>query len=205
MEVVSERGPSAATIAEIAGHTGAPTGSLYYRFASRDVLLGSLWLELVERFQSGFVRTLGRDGGLSAALYTPSYARERPREARVLLLHRRGDFADTRWPPGFGERAATLGDELDEALRAFTRRTLGEDSLDTVRRVSFALVDAPYAAVRRHLTRGEPVPEIVDELLRDTYRCTVLSPSRESGSVTTAKKGAPHEGGGPGWRGRPTE
>src|SRR5262245_50905391 len=40
--VVSRQGPSGATISAIAQAIGAPTGSLYHRFPSRDVLLGEV-------------------------------------------------------------------------------------------------------------------------------------------------------------------
>ena len=57
-EVAAERGPAGATVAAIAKAAGAPTGSLYYRFASRDLLLGRLWLELIGRFQAGWIEAL---------------------------------------------------------------------------------------------------------------------------------------------------
>ena len=33
----------------------------------------------------------------------------------------------------------------------------------------FVLIDVPHAAVRRYLETDEAPPEIVDELIRDTY------------------------------------
>jgi hypothetical protein len=43
-EIVATRGPGATTMGEIAAKIGAPSGSLYHRFQSRDELLGRLWL-----------------------------------------------------------------------------------------------------------------------------------------------------------------
>jgi len=45
-------GPARATMASIAAELRAPTGSLYHRFASRDILLGEVvpLLDLIERF-----------------------------------------------------------------------------------------------------------------------------------------------------------
>jgi len=37
-------GPAQATMARIASDLQAPTGSIYHRFGSRDVLLGEVWL-----------------------------------------------------------------------------------------------------------------------------------------------------------------
>ena len=50
MALVAERGPSAVTVASVSERVGSPTGSFYHRFASRDVLLGSLWLRAVLEF-----------------------------------------------------------------------------------------------------------------------------------------------------------
>ena len=47
--IVVEHGPGAATVASISERLKAPTGSFYHRFASRDVLLGKLWLKTIGR------------------------------------------------------------------------------------------------------------------------------------------------------------
>ena len=56
MRLVAEGGPNAATVAGIAGALGAPVGSIYHRFKSRDLLLARLWIRTVKRFQVGFLR-----------------------------------------------------------------------------------------------------------------------------------------------------
>jgi len=47
--IVVEHGPAAATVASISERLRAPTGLFYHRFASRDVLLGKLWLKTIGR------------------------------------------------------------------------------------------------------------------------------------------------------------
>jgi len=178
--LVAEEGPAAATVVAIARRAGAPTGSLYHRFASRDELLGALWLRLVERFQAGFLDALARGDGLEAALYTSRFVREHPDEARALLLYRREDFADGRWPDEFQGRAVALARALDDGLAAFARRVYGEATPDALRRVTFALVDVPAAAVRRHLTRDRAVPPVVDELVRAAV-VAILPPASAEG------------------------
>src|SRR3954468_12593816 len=91
-EVAAHGGPAAATVGAIAKAAGAPTGSLYHRFPSRDVLLGRLWLDLIGRFQAGWMEALARGDAAAAALHSVAWARAHPREARLLLLYRREDF-----------------------------------------------------------------------------------------------------------------
>ena len=74
-ELVAERGPVAVTIDSIAERLKAPKGSFYHRFASRDALLGELWLSTVLAFQEGFVAAIEAGDGLGAALHTPVWAR----------------------------------------------------------------------------------------------------------------------------------
>ena len=54
-DVVLEAGSGAATTAAVSARSGAPVGSLYHRFGSRDRLLAELWLRTVRRFQDGLL------------------------------------------------------------------------------------------------------------------------------------------------------
>src|SRR6478736_6571049 len=80
------RGPAAVTVASISQRLKAPTGSFYHRFASRDVLLGNLWLNTILDFQHGVSAALDADDGLAAALHTPRWSRDHLDEARLLLV-----------------------------------------------------------------------------------------------------------------------
>src|SRR5215207_8795100 len=91
-QVAAVHGPGNATIGAIAKAAGAPTGSLYHRFPSRDALLGTLWLDLVGSFQHGWIAALEEGDAQAAALHTPAWVRSHPQEARLLLLYRREDF-----------------------------------------------------------------------------------------------------------------
>src|SRR5262245_34693841 len=124
--LIAANGPGAATIAAIARAVGAPTGSIYHRFPSRDVLLGEVWLRAATAFQAEFFRRLSgsapRRDGLVAALYMAERVREHPREARLLLMHRREDFIDRGWPASLTRQARALGQQIDHALGDFSRR-----------------------------------------------------------------------------------
>jgi AcrR family transcriptional regulator len=175
--LIATSGPGAATIGAIARAVGAPTGSIYHRFPSRDVLLAQVWLRAATAFQAEFFRRLAgapsRRAGLAAALYMAQRVREKPREARLLLVHRREDFIDRGWPAELSRDARALGRQIDDALRNFSRRLTGRADARTVRIVAFAVVEAPFAAVRRHVAANEPPPPTVDDLIRVTYDAVV--------------------------------
>src|SRR5215469_9184360 len=113
LAIVAERGVSGLTVASISERVGSPTGSFYHRFASRDVLLGSLWLRAVLEFQTGVSAALDAGDGLRAALHTPAWVRKHPEEARLLLLYDRRDFVHGEWPRELRERVADMTERME--------------------------------------------------------------------------------------------
>src|SRR5437879_3957675 len=107
--LAAEGGPAAVTVGSVSARLRAPVGSFYYRFASRDLLLGELWLKIVLAFQEGLFAALDAEGGLAAALHTPTWVRANPTDARLLLLYSRHDFVQGEWPQelrdGFASQA----------------------------------------------------------------------------------------------------
>jgi AcrR family transcriptional regulator len=175
--LIAAHGPSGATIEAIARAVGAPTGSIYHRFDSRDVLLAEVWVRAAAAFQAAFFARLAgspsREAGLAAALYMAQRVRENPHEARLLLLHRREDFVDRGWPVAMRRRAEQLGRQVETELRAFSRRLCGREDARTVRIITYAVLDAPFAAVRRHVAANESPPLYVDGLVRITYEAVI--------------------------------
>lgn len=175
--VVAERGPAGASIARIARALRGPSGSIYHRFPSRGVLLGEVWLQVAASFQDGVAKRLaGLDpcaAGLAAARFVPERVRAQPREARILLLHRREDFLGDGWPAEMAARSRALRRQASGMLHDFCARLAGRAGERTVRVMTFALVEAPLAAVRRHVEAGEPPPPIVDQMIEQTYRASL--------------------------------
>jgi len=176
-KVAARHGPSGATIARIAKTLGAPTGSIYHRFASRDVILGEVWLRTIANFQSGMLAQLNapdaRIAGLAAVRYVPQWVRQYPAEARILLRYRSADFLESGWPRPLSNRAKQQRTTMTKTLREFCRRLLGRDNARSIRIVTYALADAPLAAVRRHVNEGKSPPPVVDDLLGATYRASL--------------------------------
>ncbi|MQY09580.1 TetR/AcrR family transcriptional regulator [Actinomadura macrotermitis] len=168
LAIVAEAGPASATMGAVAARAGAPTGSVYHRFGSRDLLLAALWLRCVRLFQEGFLAALAAGDAEAAALHTPRWCREHPAEAAVLLLHRREDLL-ARWPDELGDDLASVNSRVGAALHAFaTERP--ELDLD---RLIFALVDVPYGAVHRHLVERRSPPPTVDDLVLAACRAVL--------------------------------
>jgi AcrR family transcriptional regulator len=171
--IAVERGPGAVTVASISEHLGAPTGSFYHRFASRDVLLGNLWLKTILDFQQGVGAALAAGDGLAAALHTPNWSRAHLSEARLLLLFDREDFVAGAWPEELRERVAEMTRRMKNAALQRARAVFGSDGAEERRLAQFLISEVPVAAVRDHLKRGEAPPPIVDRMIRTTYTAVV--------------------------------
>lgn len=171
--LVCERGPAAVTIDSVTQRLKAPKGSFYYRFASRDALLGELWLTTVLAYQEGFVAAIEAGDGLAAALHTPAWARLHPEDARLLLLYSRHDFVEGDWPAPLQRGVRDQAERFEACLKSFARQAFGRAGPPQIRSATFVLAEAPIAAVKPHLQRRERPPRLVDELIIKTYRAIV--------------------------------
>jgi len=173
LAIIAERGLLAVTVASISARLKSPTGSFYHRFASRDVLLGELWLRAVLDFQTGVGKALDAGDGLAAALHTPAWARKHLDKARLLLLYDRSDFVQGDWPEALRGRVAEMTRRMEAGSRRRARVIFGKDGREEQRLAQFLISELPVAVVRQHLTRGEKPPPLVDQLIRTTYAAVV--------------------------------
>lgn len=180
LHLISDRGPGAATIGGVADLLNAPVGSIYHRFRSRDEILARLWLRTIKNFQAGFLDALANAdldaAALSAALYTVQWVRHNLDQARVLLLYRRQDLLAADWPETLASELAELNTDVEAAIRRHARSRFGSASKRSMTRLTFALVDVPHAAVRRHLAAGTPPPSEADKLVTESVTALLIEP-----------------------------
>jgi AcrR family transcriptional regulator len=160
--------------------SGAPTGSIYHRFASREDLLAETWLATMAAFQAGFVATLNETSepaGLAAALFAVRWARSNLEAARLLVLYRRQDFVRGELPERLREAAAQLAAELADAIAKFALIAFGNRGLAAKQRAVFLVLDLPNAAMRRYLAAGISPPQDVDELVAEAVTAMATTPS----------------------------
>lgn len=172
--LVLAEGPRAASVAAIAKASGAPVGTLYHRFGNRDGILAATWLRALDRFQSLAVAASADSAvevAVAMALSAIEFARRFPGDARLLLTVRPEDLVDADGD-ALVTAITTSNAPLVERLRQLARELYGVDdrrSLDALQR---AVVDLPYAAVRRHVA---DVPEWLAGDLADSVRALLAA------------------------------
>jgi AcrR family transcriptional regulator len=156
-------GSRSATMEAIADASGAPTGSIYHRFGSRDELIARLWIRAVYRSQASFLAALERDdpreAALAAAMSIIDFCEEHPADAQLLVAFRREDLVKTIPDGPLAEELAVLNRPVERAVVALARRLYGRPSRAALDRTLLAVFDLPYGASRRYLISGAPLPK----------------------------------------------
>jgi AcrR family transcriptional regulator len=161
-DLLLERGSGSATVEAIADLSGAPTGSIYHRFGSRDGLLTRLWIRAVYRSQASFLVALEhedpRTAALAAAQSILEFCEQEPADARLLVSFRREDLIRTAPSGQLADELKELNRPLEAAVVTLARRLYGRPSRAAVNRTLLAVFDLPYGAVRRYLITGTKIP-----------------------------------------------
>jgi AcrR family transcriptional regulator len=157
-DLILEAGPRAAGIREIARRTGAPSGSLYHRFGSRDNIVAVAWIRAVRRFQSGFLKALSVDDPYDAVVgairWSAAFAASEPADTRLLLRFSRDDLMDHEPAQDVVAELANVNAALEVAVRRLAQRLFGNQGDESMERAKYAVIDLPYAVLRRHLLAG---------------------------------------------------
>ena len=166
-------GPRAVTVAASAGASGAPAGTLYHRFGSRDGILGAAWLRALERFQEHYLDAAREpdplEAGVAMAVAVVAFARASRHDAQLLLAVRPRDLLDAGPDADFRERQAAINARIDDQLRRVARALAGRADPRALDAVVRAVVDVPYGTVRRH-TRTATMPRWLERDVADAAR-----------------------------------
>ena len=180
-QVIAASGVAGASIAAIARACGAPNGSIYHRFESRQHLIGALWVRIATEYLTTLSASLdGPAPDLAATVvnHTFDWVAENPSRAELLMRFRTEDFAPGDWPPGVVEQIEATNAALAAELLGVAQR-LNLHPLD----VTVAVIDIPAAAARRSLLLRTPA---ATEHLRQRaiqLSGTLLAPQQAAPSV----------------------
>ncbi len=175
---VVHRDGATATTADIAAQAGVRVGSLYYRFPNREVLLLSLWVRSIQRFQANFLAAIQAAEGAEAALVAaavsiPRYCRRHLDEARALTLFRHLEVLAkldanapelTECPAALVAQLRGLNDHIIQIMAQLTIERFG--TMAAFELVRLSVHETSYGLVRPYLRPGAPpMPEWLDDVV----------------------------------------
>ncbi|MGW4530208.1 TetR/AcrR family transcriptional regulator [Nocardia sp. NPDC004340] len=177
--LVLRDGPRAASVAAIAEASGAPVGTLYHRFGNRNGVLTEAWIRALDRFQSRVLAAAAAEDPLAAAVGMTSaavgFGRDCPDDAKLLLNLRPRDLLDGAPDTEFRDRLARMNEPLFAQLDRIANGLYGSAGPREIDAVSRAVVDLPYAALRRHAHAPE-LPEWLEADLAAAARTLLTAP-----------------------------
>src|SRR5690348_11949617 len=106
------------------------------------------------------------ESAVAMAVAAVQFARATPEDAQLLLTIRPTDLLDGEPDADFEARLAAMNAPLIERLRELARGVFGNDDARTMDAMNRAIVDLPYAAVRRHADDAHFPAWLEDDLAR---------------------------------------
>jgi AcrR family transcriptional regulator len=155
---VFRHGPNA-TIADIAGRLGAPTGSIYHRFPSREELFVRLWLRSVRRFHVAFLEA-GDDTDAERALLgmaasVATFTRDHQADAAAMTLFRQSRLVESA-PASCRGEVEQVNAEIHARLAVLAALRYGDPTPRQLAYVRIASSEGPYGLVRPYIWDGVP-------------------------------------------------
>lgn len=169
-DAVAVHGPGA-TVAQVSAASGAPTGSIYHRFRSRDELLVRLWLRSIERFHDRLLQVEHEhddpgDALVALAVETARYCREHPAEARAMTLYRHERLVQSA-PEVLRDRVVHLNDRAFAMFGRLGAQCFPASAADprVVELVFTCVVGLCYGLIRPYIVAGAPIPVWLDDVI----------------------------------------
>jgi AcrR family transcriptional regulator len=134
--------------------SGAPIGSIYYRFRSVDQLLARLWIRAAQRSHA-VVQEVRSDDPIetivAGALSLYELCLREPEDALLLASFRPADFSHLDLGDELRRELATVNAPIERPLREVTRAIFGRVDPGALDIVVLALVELPYTFARRQI------------------------------------------------------
>lgn len=177
-------GAASATMEAIAQTSGAPTGSIYHRFGSRDELIARLWIRAVYRSQASFLAALeqedAKEAALAASMSIIDFCEEHPADAQLLVAFRREDLIRVMPEGPLAEEFEQVNRPVERAVVNLAKRLYGSRSRAALDRTLLAVFDLPYGAARRYLITGFPLPKGLRADLTGAVNAVIDRPLRST-------------------------
>jgi AcrR family transcriptional regulator len=174
------RGLKTVTVDAIAQASGAPKGSIYYRFSSRDDIFARLWLRAVERFRTALLGVAQQEDPLETsvlgALAVYDFCDKQRPDARLLMSFSHHDLLRGNIRAELRHRLHDLNQSIARAQRDMAVRLYGEATTKARQRLERAVFQVPFGLARECLIANQPMPREARVDLEYAARALLTAP-----------------------------
>jgi len=196
-QLVTSDGPTGLTVRGLANSAGAPIGTIYHAFSSKEELLARLWLRATARLGAIMEDAVGsargdepgvgaardelsggaaRDLVVAVALAPVVLARTYPASAQLFFAQRSDQLFSMDLP-------AEVAAELDEVQRRFTgllvflaKAVWNRSDTAAVEAIAACVVDISGGLLRRRLLEGRAVDAATERWIEAAVRAILEEP-----------------------------
>jgi AcrR family transcriptional regulator len=172
--LVLEGGPRHATIAAVAGASGASTGSIYHRFDSIDELLARAWMRAIRGVQSALLSAEGHpidEAAVAGALAVYDFCLREREDALLASSFKLSDFPASDLSDATRAELGRLNREIDPFIDSLARWLGGAGQRDAALLV---IRDLPYGAALPHVRAGTRPPRRRRRALEVAVRAALI-------------------------------
>ncbi|NUS74160.1 MAG: TetR/AcrR family transcriptional regulator [Corynebacteriales bacterium] len=165
MNAVHEHWRSA-TVAHVTAQLGAPSGSVYHRFRSREALFAAAWIRSIKRFHQKLGQVQAEDpveAITETALLIPRFCRKHPLDARMMTMYRYSDLMANP-PTGLLAELENLNAPVVNTLNRLTTARYGKVTSRGLNIVALACRESPIGLIRPMI--GGTIPHWIDDAVR---------------------------------------
>jgi AcrR family transcriptional regulator len=170
IEIAANCGVPAVSISAIASKAGAPVGSVYHRFESRDTILARAWLKVKAHFRHKVASQWGDGDTWQAVSGFMGWCRDYPLYAQFLLQSENAPFLHDTVAPELHAQLEAEQAALDACFQQCMQKSgheLAHEQNESMLR--YLLIDSPIAVVKPYLMQNRPIPTTIDAMLRASH------------------------------------
>jgi AcrR family transcriptional regulator len=162
-QLATSAGPGGLTLRRVADAAGAPTGTIYHAFSSKEALLARAWIRAAHRLQDRLERAVdavaeasGTAGeAVVAASCSPvAFATDHPASARLFFMQRRDQLFSDGLAASVTAELEEIQQRFDALLTGLAQALWGRRDRTAVATIATCVVDLPGGLIQRQLLSG---------------------------------------------------
>ena len=183
-QLVTNGDPAGLTLRALASRSGAPNGTIYHAFGSKEELLARLWLRATARLemimeeavQSVHGSTAAQEAVVAVAVAPVVFTRRYPASAQLFFAQRSDQLFSDDLAPDIVTSLDAQQKRFTGLLIALAAGVWGRKDGIAVEAIAACVVDIPVGILRRALIEGRRVDDATERRIQAAVRAILTVP-----------------------------